>query len=120
VRILIIEDEFLVADYLESIVREMGHDEVFVALDIATGMSLLEAMSPDFAILDVNIGQALVFPLATKLLQRKIPFVFSTAKPKEWFPEEWRNHPVIPKPLETERLVATMAALGVSHTKTSN
>lgn len=119
-RILIIEDEFLVADYLESIVRQMGHDEVFVAHDLSTGMTLLNAISPDFAILDVNVGEALVFPLATELLQRKIPFVFSTAKPQEWLPDEWRNYPIVPKPLETKRLATAMAALGVSDAKTSN
>lgn len=120
VRILIIEDEFLVADYLENIVREMGHDDVLVAHDLSTGMTLLNAAAPDFAILDVNVGDALVFPLAAELLQRKIPFVFSTAKSQEWLPDEWRNYPIVPKPLETGKLAAAMAALGVSHAKTSN
>lgn len=119
-RVLIIEDEFLIADYLEQIVREMGHEEVFVANDLATGLSLLDAISPDFAILDVNVGQVLVFPLAAELSQRKIPFVFSTAKPENSFPNEWRNYPIVPKPIETKRLVAAMAALGISHAKTSN
>lgn len=120
VRILIIEDEFLVADYLEQIVREMGHEDVFVAYDLATGMKLLDAISPDFAILDVNVGEALVFPLAAELLHRKIPFVFSTAKPENSFPDEWRRHPIVPKPVETKRLVAAMSALGFGATKTSN
>lgn len=119
-RILIIEDEFLVADYLEQVVREMGHEEVFVANDVATGLSLLDAISPDFAILDVNLGQALVFPLAAELSQRKIPFVFSTAKPENSFPDEWRSYPIVPKPVETRKLVAAMVALGVPSTKPSN
>lgn len=119
-RILIIEDEFLVADYLEQIVRQMGHDEVFVAYDLATGTKMLDAISPDFAILDVNVGEALVFPLAAELSMRKIPFVFSTAKPENSFPVEWCNHPIVPKPVETTRLVAAMAALGFSAAKTSN
>jgi DNA-binding response OmpR family regulator len=117
---LIIEDEFLVADYLAQVVREMGHDEVFVAYDLATGSRMLDAIEPDFAILDVNVGEALVFPLATELLQRKIPFVFSTAKPESSFPHEWREHPILPKPVDTKRLVAAIAALGPAGSKSSN
>jgi DNA-binding response OmpR family regulator len=119
-RILIIEDEFLVADYLESVVRRMGHDEVFVAYDLATGRTLLNSVAPDFAILDVNIGQVLVFPLAVELLRRKIPFVFSSAKPESSFPDEWHNHPTVPKPLDAKKLIAAMAALGLASTKTAD
>ncbi|HVT25427.1 MAG TPA: hypothetical protein VHD95_12440 [Rhizomicrobium sp.] len=119
-RILIIEDEFLVADYLEQIVREMGHDDVFVAYDIATGTRMLDAIEPDFAILDVNVGEALVFPLAAELLQRKIPFVFSTAKPESSFPDEWRNYPILPKPVDTKRLGVAISTLGPAGPKSSN
>lgn len=104
VRILVVEDEYLIAIYLQDLLAEFGYDDVHIAGNLDRGYELLRTLAPDFAILDVNIGERLVFPLATEIAGRDIPLIFSTARSADEFPSEWRDHTVIPKPLEPERL----------------
>jgi len=104
VRILVVEDEYLIADYLQDLLAEFGYEDVHIAGNLDQGYELLRTIAPDFAILDVNVGDRLVFPLATEIAACGIPLVFSTARSLDEFPPEWRNRELIPKPLEPERL----------------
>ncbi len=117
-RILVVEDEFLIAIHLEDMLGELGYTDIHIARDLDEGWSVLESITPDFAILDVNIGAALVFPLASELLRRKVPFVFSTGRGLGAFPPEWRAFPLVPKPLETRLLVAAMQDCGLRRRQT--
>ena len=113
VRILVIEDEILVAWALRDLLADLGYLEVHLATNLATGGDLMNKIAPDFAILDVNIGPVLVFPLAAELAARKIPFIFSTGAPRETLPPEWRDHPIVPKPLQRQALAQAISGLGL-------
>jgi DNA-binding LytR/AlgR family response regulator len=111
--VLIVEDEFLVAAHLEDVLAELGYTEIHVAGDLDEGHRLLERVAPHFAILDVNVGSALVFPLAAELQKRRIPFVFSSGNALSAFPPEWRTHPFVPKPLQKHVLAAALHGFGL-------
>ena len=115
-RILVIEDESLVAMLLETVLEDLGCLPVGPASSVDEGLRLIsdEAVL-DGALLDVNVAGRQVFPAADALKARGVPFVFSTGYGEGGLPDEWRGHPTIQKPF-TEATVrsALMSALGVA------
>ncbi len=114
-RVLVVEDESLVAMLLETILEDMGCTPVGPAPTVEEGLAMAAGTAPlDAALLDVNVAGRKVFPLAEVLKQRGIPFVFSTGYGEGGLPEEWRSQITIQKPF-TEAAVrdALMAAMGV-------
>ncbi|MET4684419.1 response regulator [Brevundimonas faecalis] len=98
-RILVIEDESLVAMLLETILDDLGCAVVGPASNIDDG--LIAATSEpalDAALLDVNVAGREVFPVAEALKARGVPFVFSTGYGEMGLPEHWRGHPTLQKP----------------------
>lgn len=109
-RILIVEDEHLVAVLLEELLAEMGYEDVVVASDVETAYEVVASKRPDFGILDVNVGRVKVFPVAAQLSALGIPFIFCTGEPPETLPEEWRGFPTLPKPARYRDLLEALAA----------
>ncbi len=75
-RILVLEDEFLIAMDVEQLCRDNGAVDVILAQDLAE----IDHSTPDFdaAILDIMLGGISTLPFAHKLHQRGIPFVFAS------------------------------------------
>ncbi|WP_269513896.1 response regulator [Brevundimonas subvibrioides] len=115
-RILVVEDEALVAMLLETMLEDMGFAPVGPVGDIDTALEVLQDDSRlDGALLDVNVAGREVFPVAEALKMKGVPFVFSTGYGESGLPEDWRGHPTIQKPF-TEDAVreALFKALGVA------
>lgn len=114
-RVLVVEDESLVAMLLETILEDMGCAPVGPAATVEDGMALATDGEPlDAALLDVNVAGRQVFPVADALKAAGVPFVFSTGYGEGGLPDLWRGHPTIQKPF-TEAAVrdALMKAMGV-------
>ncbi|MGZ9114289.1 MAG: response regulator [Brevundimonas sp.] len=114
-RVLVVEDESLVAMLLETILEDMGCTPVGPAANIDDGLALAtDGELLDAALLDVNVAGRQVFPVAEALKARGVPFVFSTGYGEGGLPEEWRGQATIQKPF-TEAAVrdALMKAMGV-------
>jgi CheY-like chemotaxis protein len=115
-RVLVVEDESLVAMLLETILEDMECIPVGPASNIDDGEVLArDTVDLDAALLDVNVAGRQVFPVAEVLKARGVPFVFSTGYGEGGLPEEWRGQPTIQKPF-TESAIrdALMAAMGVT------
>lgn len=78
-RVLVVEDEFMVAALLEDTLKGFGCEVVVPAPDLAQALALLASAAIDVAVLDVNINGEMVFPVADVLAARRIPFVFEAA-----------------------------------------
>ena len=116
-RILVVEDESLVAMLLETILEDMGCTAVGPAATVDDGLALAtDGERLDAALLDVNVGGRQVFPVAEALHRSGVPFVFSTGYGEGGLPDQWRGHPTIQKPF-TEAAVrdALMKAMGVEN-----
>lgn len=114
-RVLVVEDESLVAMLLETILEDMGCTPVGPAANIDDGLAMAtDGGRLDAALLDVNVAGRQVFPVAEALKARGVPFVFSTGYGEGGLPEEWRGQATIQKPF-TEAAVrdALMKAMGV-------
>ncbi len=114
-RVLVVEDESLVAMLLETILEDMGVTPVGPAGTVEDGLAMAADPAPlDAALLDVNVAGRQVFPIAEALKARGVPFVFSTGYGEGGLPDEWRGHPTVQKPF-TESAIreALMRAMGV-------
>ncbi|MNE31516.1 two-component response regulator [compost metagenome] len=115
-RVLVIEDESLVAMLLETILEDMGCAVVGPESNIDDGLrAATNEASLDAALLDVNVAGREVFPVAEALRARGVPFVFSTGYGEAGLPEHWRGNPTIQKPF-TEGAIhdALMKAMNIS------
>jgi CheY-like chemotaxis protein len=114
--VLVVEDESLVAMLLEAMLEDMGCIVIGPAGTIEEALDLIAAASAlDAALLDVNVAGRVVFPIATALVERDIPFMFSTGFGAENLPDEWRGRPAIQKPFtETAVRAALQSTLGIS------
>ncbi len=114
-RVLLVEDEALVAMLLETILEDMGCIPVGPAGTVEEGLAMVADPAPlDAALLDVNVAGRQVFPIAEALKARGVPFVFSTGYGESGLPDEWRGHPTVQKPFtESAIRAALMQAMGV-------
>lgn len=103
-RILVVEDEMLIAVLIEQILQEFGCVVVgpVARLDVALQLASQEAL--DAAILDVAIRGGHVQPVAEQLLARGIPFVLASGYGDWSLPESLRNQPRLTKPFTQEDL----------------
>jgi len=77
-RILVLEDEPLIAMFLEDILTDLGCIVIGPALDIAQATTLVRDSAIDAAILDVNVGDSTSQPVADLLRARNIPFLVAS------------------------------------------
>lgn len=78
-RILVVEDELLLAMMLEDMIFELGHQVVGPALNLSDALSLAKDETLDCAIIDLNLGRGVLStPVAEILRERNIPFALST------------------------------------------
>lgn len=112
-RILIVEDEMLVAMLIEDLVADLGHDVVGPAMRLEAALDVARHEDLDFAILDINLAGKQSFPVADTLRGRGIPFMFATGYGAAGLTEAYRDCPVVQKPFEARELAEMLAALSV-------
>lgn len=113
-RILVVEDESLVAMLIETILEDLGCTPVGPAASVDEGLTLARGDAViDAALLDVNVAGRQVFPVAEALAARGVPFVFSTGYGEAGLPDEWRGRPTLQKPF-TEDAVQTAIRAALS------
>lgn len=79
VRILILEDEFLIAMDVEQLCRDHGAADVYISRSLEElGPEPITSISFDAAVVDMKLGGASTFDFARQLLDARIPFVFAT------------------------------------------
>ena len=112
-RILIVEDEPLIAMMLEDFLEVLGKQLAGIADSVAEAMTLIEAGNIDAAILDVNLrGGEKSWPIADALAARGVPFVLATGGSTDSIADAYRDRPTLPKPFTMDAVSKALAALG--------
>lgn len=75
-RVLVVEDEYLLADDLKKMLDHAGAVVVGPVATEADALALLEDGAVDCAVLDINLRGRMVYPLARTLRDRRVPFLF--------------------------------------------
>src|SRR5947199_1919804 len=109
-RVLIVEDEALVAMILEDQLADLGISVAATCASVPDAMRAIESSAPQAAILDVNLRGQLVYPVADCLLDRGIPFVFVTGYGRESIDRRYSFVKVLEKPVERQALEGLFAA----------
>jgi DNA-binding response OmpR family regulator len=104
-RILVVEDEVLIAMDVERMLLQEGCTVVGPIGTVARALSAIPGGKIDAAILDVNLGRETVFPVAELLAESKTPFVLVSGHSPESLPETLRDYPVIGKPYQRNELI---------------
>ena len=111
-KVLIVEDNFVVADALRFLIDGYGGSVSAIVPSVQRAHEVLATGPVDIAVLDINLNGASVVPLAEHLQAHGVPFVFlSGYGGEELLPEHLRGHPRFDKPVEAERLVRAMIRL---------
>jgi CheY-like chemotaxis protein len=98
-RVLVLEDNFIIAMEAEDILRTLGVENVDIATNVAQAKLLVEEHAFDFALLDVNLGSETSFEFAQVLVERNTPFGFVSGYGESaMFPGSLRDRPRITKP----------------------
>jgi DNA-binding response OmpR family regulator len=109
-RVLVAEDEFVIALEVEDVLRRAGYEVVGPAATPEDAARLATEEPLDAAVLDVELRGGRVFPAAEALARRGVPFVFLTGYEPVMLPANLRGRPLLAKPFATARLPAALAA----------
>jgi DNA-binding response OmpR family regulator len=112
-RILVVEDDYLVAEDLAQALTAAGVEVVGPVPSVEQAMRLIAEHGPrlDAAVLDVNLGRHTVFPVADRLTTEGVPFVFATGYDARIIPVSYRDIPRCEKPIAVEQLLQRVGSL---------
>lgn len=111
-RIIIVEDEPLIAMMLEDFLEALDRTLIGVADSVADALALVEQGGFDAAILDVNLrGGEQSWPVADALAQAGIPFVLSTGAGGDSIAEVHRARPTLSKPFTMDAVEKALDGL---------
>jgi PAS domain S-box-containing protein len=102
--VMLVEDEALVAMAVNELMTDFGFLVVGPFGRVSEATAALKKGGIDAAILDINLGGELVYPLADKLVEAKVPFIFVTGYGPESIDRRFAGIPVLQKPVEREAL----------------
>lgn len=111
-KVLIVEDNFVVADSLRTLILAYGGQVTAMVPSVDDALPLLEGDGIDVAILDIHLKGDKVDRLADRLLAIGTPFVFVTGYGDgSVLPEHLRHLPRLDKPVDPDLLLATLASV---------
>lgn len=105
-RILIVEDEFLIAEELREAFEELGAVVIGPVATVAAALAIIGSRERlDGATVDVTLGRDKAYPVAEALLERGLPFVLLTGYGAQTLPEHLRGVPKCEKPFNMRKVV---------------
>lgn len=109
--VLLVDDSMIIAMDAEEMLLSLGAEKVLMANDVQEAMRLLDAETPMFALLDVNLGFEMSYPIADRLRRDGVPYVFATGYGDEIvLPPPHQDCPVVKKPYTAQTIAAGAAS----------
>ena len=107
--VLIIEDEALISLEMESMLRGAGCRVVGPFASMTKASEAIEHQLLDAALLDINLGHEMTFPLADLLCARGVPFIWVTGHSRDILPARHRDRPIVSKPYGVDTLLEAVS-----------
>ncbi|CCM78488.1 response regulator [Rhizobium mesoamericanum] len=108
-RVLIVEDEYFLADETRRRLQDLGATVVGPAAKVSRALDLIAREHIDAAIIDVYLGDELAFAVADELEERGISFVFATGYDPSSMPGKYKRFALCVKPIELERVAVALS-----------
>ena len=110
--ILLVEDSLIIALDAEDILQRLGAGHVATAGTVQHALEAIEAVEPDLAMLDINLGDQTSFAIADRLGELAIPFLFATGYGEQaQLPEDHKTRAVVQKPYTLENVARALPEL---------
>ncbi|WP_433851495.1 response regulator [Stenotrophomonas nitritireducens] len=111
-RILVVEDEYMLAECLHDLLRGDGAEVLGPASCVEDANALLDRHPlPDAAVLDINLGRQSVYPVADRLSGQGVPFLFTTGYDHGLIPERYSDCLQCVKPFGVDDVRALLLEL---------
>jgi DNA-binding response OmpR family regulator len=110
-RVIIVEDEPMIAENLRTVVVEAGFEIAGVAGKVEKALKLIENVACDAAILDANLAGVSASPAAAALSARELPFIVLSGYTREQLQREFSKGFFIQKPYRIAELVDCLNAI---------
>ena len=111
-RVLIVEDDLMIAELAEDILSALGCVVVGPAFSLQAGLDLIDQdVSVDMALLDIRLADLSVFPVADALRAKGVPIVFATGFGETGLRPEDQGTPVLMKPYRRAELARVLSEL---------
>ena len=110
-RVLVVEDEWLIASEVEQELNEAGFAIVGPVGSVASALAAIEAGQIDAAVLDVRLQSEDSYPVAERLQERDIPFLFITGYASGDIADRYRRHACLQKPFSSRGLLEAVAGM---------
>ena len=116
--VLLVEDNLIIALDAEAMLMSVGARRVFVASNVKDALAILDHETPTFALLDVNLGTQNSFPIADRLFEMNIQFIFATGYGSGInYPPDQKSRPFITKPYTRESIAKALGGFVVPEDK---
>jgi DNA-binding response OmpR family regulator len=103
-RILVVEDEFLIAELIREVIEESGYEVVGPYGTLVEALNASRLVQADAAIVDLVLHGDLAYPIAEVLTKRGIPFGFATGRDTAATESVWEQRPCLGKPFFADEL----------------
>ncbi|TPJ65728.1 response regulator [Mesorhizobium sp. B2-6-1] len=111
-RVLVVEDEWLIAEDTALVLRSAGYQVVGPAPSVAAALRLVGSDKIDMALLDIQLNGETSLPLAETLQAQGVPFALMTGFGARDLPAPFRDCKFVPKPATEAAILAALADLG--------
>lgn len=109
---LLVEDSLIISLDAEDILARLGTEGVVTHATAQGALDFLDTDVPSFAVLDINLGDRTSFPVADRLLEQGVPFIFASGYGEQAsLPMEHRTRQVLQKPYTLENMARALAGL---------
>lgn len=110
-RVLVVEDDFFIADDLATILKQQGASVMGPISNADDALDLLASRQPDCALLDVNLAGEMAFGLAAALTSRNVPFLLITGYDRQALPDGFADVAILNKPFTGPILIDAIQRL---------
>jgi len=107
-RILVVEDEMMIAMMLEDMLADLGHKVAGIAMRLPQAMNLAKDVEADIAILDINLDGRKSFPAAEVLRQRGVKLIFASGYGSAGLEAPFLEEVIVKKPFEANDIRAAL------------
>lgn len=107
-RVLVIEDEYFLANDLEQALRASGAEVIGPTGDLQEALRLVRRDGFDVAVIDINLRDDSAIVLADELMRQNVPFVFATGYGRDAIPQRFSHVTLCEKPFNDRDIIASI------------
>ena len=108
-KVLVVEDEMMIAMLIEDMLDEFGCKLVGPATSVPRALELIDREQVEVAILDLNLDGKDTYAIADALRRKHVPFIFATGYGSTGLRQEYGSRPVLQKPFQASDLETALA-----------